>query len=249
MIDPIHNQAYQEYTKVSRQKPQDTEQKFSMDAALHEDPSSDAEANGVIYEPGNAAKSASGRAASSASAQGRTLRPSVTSTVEAGQQTSGSAASSSESLGTTVKRLVQNMLRMFKKVLTAIWESKPAKTSGDADAEAAASDILATDDKSTENTPLEAADTTVPQAIHPDPGTIETRDPKALDPALDADIKKALKAGDTDAFRALLSQDGQRLPAKNSSLLTYYDSKGNLVDLNPSDQYRILHGDRGSQKS
>lgn len=247
MIDPIHNQAYQEYTRVSRQKPQGTEQKFSMDAALHENPSSDAEANGVIYEPGNAAKSASDQAASSAQTQGRSLQTSVTSTAETAHHTSDNTTASSESLGTTVKRLVQNMLRMFKKVLTAIWESKPAETSKDA--ETATSDILTADNKSTENNPLETADATVPQTNHPDSDTIETQDPNALDPALDADIKKALKAGDTDAFRALLSQDGQRLPAKNSSLLTYYDSTGKLVDLNPSDQYRILHGDRGSQKS
>ena len=49
MIDPIHNQAYQEYTRVSRQKPQDVNQKFSMDSAMQENPSGNPSTDGVIY--------------------------------------------------------------------------------------------------------------------------------------------------------------------------------------------------------
>lgn len=195
MINPIHDQAYQEYTRVSRQRPIDTQEKFSLDAAAHQSPSPDADTNGVIYEPAE-----------------KTVH------AEPSQETPRHASSVTD----TVKHFVQNMLQTIKKVLSAIWESKPADAA-DAAADTAAQDI---------------------------PGSYDTAtDSLAVKDISDEDIKKALKAGDADSFRALLSQDGKRIPARNSSLLTYYDATGKLVNIDPSEQYRILHGDHGSLKS
>lgn len=265
MIDPIHNQAYQEYTRVSRAKPQDVEQKFPMDSAMQENPSSHSSTDGVIYEPSNASKSDSDKAVSSDSGHAADSQTQKASTTETTMQIPQKAtAASSESFGTVLKRLVQNVLQGLKKFLSAIWESKPAEDTTNADV---INEDTITDDSSNI---LKASDAEIPGAemingetadvetmgskisgietVGTDTTDIENFDPQTIDPALDADIKKALKSKDTDSFRALLSRDGHRVPARNTSLLTYYDSKGNLVNLDPSDQYRILHGDRNSQK-
>lgn len=250
MIDPIHNQAYQEYTKVSRSKPQDVEQKFSMDSAMHENPSSSSSTDGVIYEPSGAGKADSNKAASSDS--GHTMhsdqKASVPEKNTAPAIEKNSASAPSESITGMLKRWFQNALQGIKKFLTAIWESKPVDDSTNTDT--LKTDTI-TDEPAEiiEATDLEAAaQTAMQETLEAQTASVTEFDPQAIDPSLDADIKKALKAKDTDSFRALLSQDGHRIPAKNTSLLTYYDSKGNLVNLDPSDQYRILHGDRNSRK-
>lgn len=261
MIDPIHNQAYQEYTKVSRSKPQDVEQKFSMDSAMQENPSSKSSTDGVIYEPSKTEKTDSDKATSSGFGHTAHSYNSKASTSETTAQTPRVSASSTptESLGTVIKRLFQNMLQSIKKVLSAIWESKPAEDAANTDAVnedtingenpeiIEASDLEALN---AETTDAKSMDTETFNAEISATETVnaEAFDPQTIDPVLDADIKKALKAKDTDSFRALLSRDGHRIPAKNTSLLTYYDSKGNLVNLDPSDQYRILHGDRNSRR-
>lgn len=80
----------------------------------------------------------------------------------------------------------------------------------------------------------------------PNGKTASAQDP--LHAANDARILHALKSGDRNHFRSLLSEDGRRTPARNSSLLTYYDAKGNLISPDASVQQRVLHGDRGSLK-
>ena len=164
-------------------------------------------------------------------------------------QTTGEASpsASSESITGMLKRWIQNAFQGIKKFLTAIWESKPAENPANADS-LEADTITDEPAKIVEATDLETAQASVSETLETQAPPVTGFDPQTIDPALDADIKKALKAKDTDSFRALLSQDGHRIPAKNTSLLTYYDSKGNLVNLDPSDQYRILHGDRNSQR-
>ena len=64
----------------------------------------------------------------------------------------------------------------------------------------------------------------------------------------DARIRKHLRSGDLDQVINLLTDDGKRSVAKNSTLLTYYDRSGQLRQINASDRERILHGDRNVRK-
>lgn len=64
----------------------------------------------------------------------------------------------------------------------------------------------------------------------------------------DREIQKYLRSGNLEQVISLLTEDGQRTIAKNSSLLTYYDRTGRLISLSASDQERILHGDRNTRK-
>lgn len=63
----------------------------------------------------------------------------------------------------------------------------------------------------------------------------------------DAEIQKYLHSGNLEQVLSLLTDNGKRSIAKNSTLLTYYDKSGRLTSVNPSDSERILHGDRHSQ--
>ena len=60
----------------------------------------------------------------------------------------------------------------------------------------------------------------------------------------DAEIQKYLHSGNLEQVLSLLTDNGKRSIAKNSTLLTYYDKSGRLTPVNPSDSERILHGDR-----
>lgn len=64
----------------------------------------------------------------------------------------------------------------------------------------------------------------------------------------DAEIQKLLRSGDMEQVISLVTENGQKTMAKNSTLLTYYDRTGKITPLSASDQERILHGDRSVRK-
>lgn len=64
----------------------------------------------------------------------------------------------------------------------------------------------------------------------------------------DKKIRKHLRSGNLEQVMSLLTDDGRRSVAKNSTLLTYYDKSGKLTQLSASDRERILHGDRHVKK-
>lgn len=64
----------------------------------------------------------------------------------------------------------------------------------------------------------------------------------------DEKIRKHLRSGNLEQVISLLTDDGRRSVAKNSTLLTYYDKNGKLTQINASDRERILHGDRHARK-
>lgn len=64
----------------------------------------------------------------------------------------------------------------------------------------------------------------------------------------DAKIRRHLRSGNLDQVISLLTDDGKRSVAKNSTLLTYYDKNGKLLQISASDRERILHGDRNVRK-
>lgn len=69
-------------------------------------------------------------------------------------------------------------------------------------------------------------------------------DPKVREAERDEKIRKQLRSGKLEQVISLLTDDGRRTMAKNSTLLTYYDKSGKLTQLSASDKERILHGDR-----
>ena len=71
---------------------------------------------------------------------------------------------------------------------------------------------------------------------------------KAREAERDEKIRRQLRSGNLEQVINLLTDDGRRTMAKNSTLLTYYDKSGKLTQINASDRERILHGDRNVRK-
>lgn len=64
----------------------------------------------------------------------------------------------------------------------------------------------------------------------------------------DKEIQRLLRSGNMEQVLSLVTENGQKTMAKNSTLLTYYDRSGKIAPLSASDQERILHGDRNMRK-
>lgn len=64
----------------------------------------------------------------------------------------------------------------------------------------------------------------------------------------DREIRKHLQNGEIDQVIRLLTDDGRRTAARNSTLLTCYDRNGRVVKPDASIQQRALYGDRNVRK-
>ncbi len=75
-------------------------------------------------------------------------------------------------------------------------------------------------------------------------GTSGDADPEKYS---DARIRELLAKKDEVGFMDALTQGHTRIPARSTSLLTYYDKWGRLVGPAPTDSARILKGDGGGR--
>lgn len=62
----------------------------------------------------------------------------------------------------------------------------------------------------------------------------------------DREIQEFLRIGDMDQVINLLTDNGKRTIARNSTLLTSYDKNGKVVEPSASDMERVLHGNRNT---
>ena len=62
----------------------------------------------------------------------------------------------------------------------------------------------------------------------------------------DREIQEFLRIGDVDQAINLLTDNGKRTIARNSTLLTSYDKNGKVVEPSASDMERVLHGNRNT---
>ncbi len=62
----------------------------------------------------------------------------------------------------------------------------------------------------------------------------------------DREIQEFLRIGDMDQVINLLTDNGKKTIARNSTLLTSYDKNGKVVEPSASDMERVLHGNRNT---
>ncbi len=132
--------------------------------------------------------------------------------------------------------IVQGFLQAVKDLLYRIWNDAPEEVT------------------SSEVTPEEVVRYTeeyyAMKGISPTQHTVETEIPEtekapgSVSAEQEEKIRKSLRSGNLEQVISLLTDDGRRTIAKNSTLLTYYDKNGRLTQINASDRERILHGDR-----
>lgn len=57
-------------------------------------------------------------------------------------------------------------------------------------------------------------------------------------------MQAVLKTRNLDSLAAILSENGKKRLAKNTTLLTTYDRRGRIVKIDEAERERILHGDK-----
>lgn len=83
-------------------------------------------------------------------------------------------------------------------------------------------------------------------AAKPDAGTTEAAASRTKDGQADRDarIRELIARHDTKGVVDILTENHTIQPARNSTLLTYYNRYGKIVEMNQTNTGRILHGDR-----
>lgn len=142
----------------------------------------------------------------------------------------------------TVRSWITTFIRSCKELLNRIWND-PVPEEDVLSAEEAP--VEETDRLSEEyleiNQPV-SPETTARQAVEAPEEILSGRG------NTDKEIQQYLRSGNLEQVISLLTDNGHKTMAKNSSLLTYYDRTGRLTSLSASDQERILHGDRNVRK-
>ena len=140
-----------------------------------------------------------------------------------------------------------NVLRIFGN----IWESKPlnegaaqneeSEPEGSLQGEAAATDPLHEEDSLNFHKGMSKDEfSSVPDDDFDK--NIDSLSEEHIKPFEDKAIKDALLSGDDEKFERIITRGGERRPAISSNLLTQYDSKGRIIQMDPSDENLILHG-------
>lgn len=229
-LKPAKNTESQEKFSLDRQKEQtapDRKAEKGEDKKLHEKPGVDIKRQGVRLE-------LSGRNVDEPGPERETA------------QKAGENGAQSGSLFA----LFKNLLRSVKDFIYKIWNESPEETviSEDVTPEEAA---RYTEEyyrlKGIAWEPAGVAPETAENADVTDTAAQEA-DPKIQEAERDEKIRRQLRSGNLEQVISLLTDDGKRTVAKNSTLLTYYDKSGKLTQINASDRERILHGDRNVRK-
>jgi len=249
MINPINNNVseYQQPQTRRVDSSAGSSEHFSLRSAL----GSEDGADGVIYEPSS--DELPGKATASPKKEPDTFEKKLDEEIVKRQK--GKEEAPDEFTATFyrlwghVEKFFRGLWANIKKIFGNLWDSKPIgeglesmtvgrdKTAGNAEPGAGRSGIV---DAGTEPSDGEAPRNTAYATVS---------DPiSELENSRDASIRAALKDGDKDKFRSLISEGGKKAPAHSSTLLTTYNSKGRIREVNPSDANKILHGDRGARR-
>lgn len=160
------------------------------------------------------------------------------------------AAKSQAAAGPSFFSIVQSLIAAVKDFFYRVWNDVPPEPLSEEvtpeEAERYTEEYYAMKGISPERAGLEDIDTvSETEATKIGKPAAETQESYAADQAVrDEKIRGHLRSGDLDRVISLLTDNGKRAVAKNSTLLTYYDKNGKLTQINASDRERILHGDR-----
>ncbi|MCR4791630.1 MAG: hypothetical protein K5871_02660 [Lachnospiraceae bacterium] len=250
MIDPVSR--VQPYTpKVGSSTSKNTAQSdaapFSMDQALAEESAKD---EGVYYEhssPQEKEKPAAEK-----------KEPSPRESDAIIEKPNADAPLGAIDTGNLIKGIGKVITGLFEKLLKIfgnIWESKPITDGVTSDETSELTDDpLHTEDSinfhKNERTsegdfgiPQDEFDKAIDELGEESEGTASGAVPEDhIKPFEDKAIKDALLSGDDERFERLITRGGERRPAISSTLLTQYDSKGRIIQIDPSDENLILHG-------
>ncbi len=235
-IDRIDGNKYYEYTKIKNLNVSDADEKFSLDykqdgmqaeKEKKKDKTEEGQESkqpdvhqGVRVDISNSARTS---AAAAKKAQADTPQKPLFTT-------------SPLELITSVKEFVNTAIAAVKDFFYKIWN----------DPQPEVLDTGAIEQE--ESSLLEAIEQNSIPLSQSEPQYESESDYRMQEALLDREIQPYLRSGDLNQVISLLTDNGKREAARNSTLLTYYDRTGRMVEPNASDRERILHGDRNTRK-
>lgn len=233
MVNRVNGNDYYDYTKLNMPTSADTTgsgEKFSLDYQRADDKKEEEESQEQISKEGMG-KGLSGNGARTVIQSGVKLELSG----KGHDKESGGRVGTFSDLIHTVRSWIAIAVQSFMGVLDRIWNDPVPEEEVLSAEEIPVED---TDRLSEEYLSENSLDKTVDTTERLMSGRTDT----------DKEIQKYLRSGNLEQAISLLTEDGHRNMAKNSTLLTYYDRTGRLTSLSASDQDRILHGDRNVKK-
>ena len=246
MVNRVNGNEYYDYTKLKMPDAADKTgngDQFSLAYQRAEEKSDENDKNDKSDVPGAAG-----------SGEPRTVMQSgVKLELSGNVQTFDTAKSDSDSLTRpagqglidTVRSWIVTFVRAAKDILYRIWnDSSPAEDITSADAVSVQDNTAETGEQ--EKLSEEYLALKNLEELR-NPETAATRQIER-EAEREKEIQKLLRSGDMKRVINLVTENGQKTMAKNSTLLTYYDRSGKIAPLSASDQERILHGDRSTRK-
>ncbi len=129
----------------------------------------------------------------------------------------------------SVRQLWEKFTTFLKGIFEKIWNDPPTEA-----------EVVSEDPETEEVSQPQEGET------EPEPLSAEALEKEQQEK--EAKIRECLASRDMNRMVSLLTEDGNKTLARNSTLLTYYDKTGKIADVNVSDRERILHGDRNVRK-
>lgn len=242
-IDRIDGNKYYEYTKIKNLNISDADEKFSLDYKQNE----------LAPETKESKDDKSDKTVSGQEADGTAGQNGVRLEISQNGRLAGAdyhrqAAQAKKAIGTamlptalleSVREFITTAITTVKDFFYKIWNDSPqpedASVKGTAPAQG--KQQLSESDM----------DITISAAAK-ESGQDAEASYRMNEQQLDKEIQPYLRSGDLDQVINLLTDNGRRISARNSTLLTYYDRNGRMIEPSASDRERILHGDRNTRK-
>lgn len=246
MVNKIDGNNYYDYQKLKNVNIPDAGEKFSLDykqGELQSEPKDDKEKDDKTAAEQNPSADKSGvkleisRQGQSA-ASGRAKSSAKTS---ASQDILGI-----QSIIDSVREFISSTITAVKDFFYNLWYDTPRP---EADVSKSATDTELYDDELNEFIDAAKSESSPENTEKDDFSDVDARTAYSMNnEKLDRRIQPYLKNGDLNNVMNLLTDNGRKTIARNSSLLTYYDRTGRMVEPNASDRERILHGDINTRK-
>lgn len=240
MVNRVDGNHYYEYTKTQNLNVQDTGEKFSLDYKQEELPGgkSQKEKEASEREKQNTAEQSGVRV--DISGYGRTAG---TDRKQGTSAKSGEAAGQGQSVISMIQDIFRTAIAAFKDFFDKIWNDPQTDIKAAEPGLENAPEVMDTAQEN-DNPPLVRDMGTVPETNEPE--TAETF--YQNEARLNREIQPYLRKGDLNQVINLLTDNGKKTAARNSTLLTYYDRNGRMIEPSASDSQRILYGDRNARR-
>lgn len=156
-------------------------------------------------------------------------------------------SASGQSIVELLREIVTTAISAVKNFFYKVWNDPDVKPETGSEA---ISDMVAETENTLENgLGIEEETKKEPDIPMQIPDSIDSAESlKIAEQRLDREIQPYLRKGDLNQVISLLTDNGKKTVAMNSTLLTYYDRNGKMVEINASDRERILRGDRNTKK-